>query len=110
VMRLTGGEGEVGEKVQELTADSGMAGIEAGRCRDGGSMEDQAGAARFQGSGGVPTVRVQNGGEEVARKLLRVDVVLVVSSVRAKRGPNVGTTVSPSGGGGQDCQCGVLAA
>jgi hypothetical protein len=27
-----------------------------------------------------------NGGEEVARKLLRVDVVLMVSSVRSKRG------------------------
>jgi hypothetical protein len=35
--------------------------------------------------GGVPVAEVQEGGEEVARKLLRVDV-LVVSSVRSKRG------------------------
>jgi hypothetical protein len=35
---------------------------------------------------------VQEGGEEVARKLPRVDVVLVVSSVRAKRGRDDGDT------------------
>jgi hypothetical protein len=46
VRRLTGGEGEVGEKVQELTAALGVVGIEEGRCRDGGSTEDRAGAAR----------------------------------------------------------------
>jgi hypothetical protein len=51
---------------------------------------------------------VQEGGEEVARKLPRVDVVLVVSSVRAERGQNVWTTVKPSGSGGQDCRRGVL--
>jgi hypothetical protein len=28
---ITGGEGEVGKKVQELTAGSGVAGIEVGR-------------------------------------------------------------------------------
>jgi hypothetical protein len=53
---------------------------------------------------------VQEGGEEVARKLLRLNVVLVVSSVRAERGRSVGTTARPSGGGGQDCRCGVLVA
>jgi hypothetical protein len=53
---------------------------------------------------------VQEGGEEVARKLPRVDVVLVVSSVRAERGRNIWTTVKPSGGGGQDCRRGVLVA
>jgi hypothetical protein len=54
----------VGEKVQELTADSGVARIEERRCGDGGSTVDRAGAARFCGS------------EEVVRKLLHVDVVL----------------------------------
>jgi hypothetical protein len=34
---ITGGEGEVGEKFQELTAASGVVGIEAGLCGDGGS-------------------------------------------------------------------------
>jgi hypothetical protein len=43
---------------------------------------------------------VQNGSEDVARKLLHVDVVLVVSMVRAKRGRSVGMTVSRDGGGG----------
>jgi hypothetical protein len=79
----------VGEKVQELMAGSGVAGIEEGRWGDGGSTEDRASAARFQGSGGVPAVRVQEGSEEVARKLLHVDVVLGVSSVRAESFPFV---------------------
>jgi hypothetical protein len=90
--------------------DSGMTEIEAGRCGDGCSMEDRAGAARFRGGGGIPAVTVQNGGEKVARKLLRIDVVLVVSLVRAKRGWSVRTMVRPSGGGGQDCRRSVLAA
>jgi hypothetical protein len=110
VRRLTGGEGKVGEKVQELTADSGVAGTEEGRCRDGGSMEDRAGAVRFRDGIGIPAAGVQEGDRKVARKLLRVDVVLVASSVRVKRGRSVGTTVRPSGGGGQDCWRGVLVA
>jgi hypothetical protein len=100
VRRITGSEGEVGEKVQELTTGSGVAGIEAGRCGDDGSTDDRAGAARFRGGGGVPVVGVQEGGEEVVWKLLRVDVVLVVSLVRARRGRSVRTTARPSSGGG----------
>jgi hypothetical protein len=53
---------------------------------------------------------VQEGGEKVARKLPRVDIVLVVSSVRAKRGRSGGTLARPSGGGGQDGRHGVLVA
>jgi hypothetical protein len=53
---------------------------------------------------------VQEGDGKVARKLLRIDVVLVVSSVRTKRGRSAGTTVRPSGGGGQDCRRSVLVA
>jgi hypothetical protein len=100
----------VGEKVQELTAGSGVVGIEEGRCRDSGSTEDRAGAVRFRGGGGVPAVGVREGDGKVARKLLRIDVVLVVSSVRAKRGRSVGATVRPSGGDGQDCRHGILVA
>jgi hypothetical protein len=100
----------VGEKVQELTAGSGVAGIDEGRCRDGGSTEDRAGAVRSRSGGGVPAAGVQEGDRKVARKLLGIDVVLVVSSVRAKRGRSVGTMVRPSGGGGQDCRRGVLVA
>jgi hypothetical protein len=77
-----------------------VAGIEEGRCIDGGSTEDRAGAARSRSGSGVPAVRVQQGDRKVARKLLRIDVVLVVSSVRAKRGRSIGTTVRPSRGGG----------
>jgi hypothetical protein len=108
VRRITGGEGEVGEKVQELTAGSGVAGVEEGRCGDGGSTEDRAGAARSQGGGGVPAAGVQEGSKEVARMLPRVDVVLVVSSVRAQMGRSGGTTVTPNGGGGQNDRRGVL--
>jgi hypothetical protein len=108
VRRTTGGEGEVGENVQELTAGSGVAGIEAGRCGDGGSTEDQADVVRSRGGGGVPVVGVQEGGEEVVRKLPRVDVVLVVSSVRTERGRSGWTTARPSGGGESDCRRGVL--
>jgi hypothetical protein len=52
------------------------------------------------GGGGIPAVGVQEGGEEVARKLPHVDVVLVVSSVRAKRRRSGRMTVKSIGGGG----------
>jgi hypothetical protein len=55
----------------------------------------------YEDGGGVPTVEVWEGDEEVARKLLRVDVVVVVSSVRAERWRSVGTAASKSGGGGR---------
>jgi hypothetical protein len=61
-------------------------------------------------NGGVPVAGVQEGGEEVARKLLRVDVVLMVSSVRSKRGWSGGTTVKLIGDGGQNGRRGVLMA
>jgi hypothetical protein len=58
--------------------------------------------------GGVPVAGMQEGDGKVARKLLRVDVVLVVSLARAKRGRSVGAMVRPSGGGGEDRRRGVL--
>jgi hypothetical protein len=51
---------------------------------------------------------MQEGDRKVARKLLRVDVVLVVSLARAKRGRSIKTTVRPNGGGGEDRRRGVL--
>jgi hypothetical protein len=50
--------------------------------------------------GGVPVAGVPEGNGEVAGKLLRVDVVLVVSLVRAKKRRSGGTTARPSGGDG----------
>jgi hypothetical protein len=44
----------------------------------------------------------------VVRKLLRIDVVLVVSLARAKRGRSVGATVRLSGSGGENRRRGVL--
>jgi hypothetical protein len=44
----------------------------------------------------------------VARKLPRIDVVLVVSAMRAKRGRSGGTTVTPNGGGEEDRWRGIL--
>jgi hypothetical protein len=74
-------------------------------------MEDRVGVARFRGGGGgVLAAGVHEGGEVVAKKLPCVDVVLVVSSVRAERGRSAGTTARPSGGGGQDGRHGVLVA
>jgi hypothetical protein len=61
-----------------------------------------------ESGGSVPVAGMQEGNEKMARKLLRVDVVLVVSLARAKRGWNVGTTVRPSDGGGEDRRRGVL--
>jgi hypothetical protein len=61
-------------------------------------------------SGGILVAGVQEGGEEVARKLLRVDVVLVLSSVRSKRGRSGRTTVKSISDGGQNGRRGVLVA
>jgi hypothetical protein len=62
----------------------------------------------FESGDGVPMAGMQEGDGKVARKLLRVDVVLVVSLLRAKKGRSVGTTVSPSGGSGEDRRRSVL--
>jgi hypothetical protein len=70
VRGLTGDKGKVGEKVQELMAGSGVAGIKAGRCGDGGSTDDRAGAVRSRGGGsgelgeGQEGVERQDDGEQ----------------------------------------------
>jgi hypothetical protein len=78
-----GGEGQVGENVQGLTAVSGVAG-------GGGGPRDVV---------DVPTVGGQEGVGEVVRELPRDDVVLTVCLVGAKRRWINGTTARPSGGG-----------
>jgi hypothetical protein len=47
VRRLTGGEGKMGKKLQELTADLRAVGIVEGKLGGGGSTRDRAGAVRF---------------------------------------------------------------
>jgi hypothetical protein len=49
VRRLTGGEGKVGKKVQELTVDLAVAGIIEGKLGGGRSTRYKTGAARFRG-------------------------------------------------------------
>jgi hypothetical protein len=55
----------------------------------------------FVDSGGVPVAGVQESGGEVAGKLLREDVVLMVSLLRVERWRSVRTAASRSGGGGR---------
>jgi hypothetical protein len=96
---LTGGEGKVGEKVQELTAVTGVAGVEEERGRGGESPVDRGGRRSFEGGDGVPVAGGQESGGEVARKLPRGDVVLVVCLAGAERWRSLGMTVRPSSGG-----------
>jgi hypothetical protein len=56
---LTGGEGKVGEKVQELTAVTGMAGVGEERDRGGGSTVNRGGRRSFEGR------RQRSGGRRV---------------------------------------------
>jgi hypothetical protein len=62
-------------------------------------MVDRGGRRSFEGGDGVPVAGGQESGGEVARKLPRGDVVLVVCLAGAERRRSVGTTVRPSGGG-----------
>jgi hypothetical protein len=47
--RLTGSEGKVGKKVQELTMDLGVVGIIEVKLEGGGSTKDRVGVVRFRG-------------------------------------------------------------
>jgi hypothetical protein len=58
-----------------------------------------AGGGALRGGDGVSVAEGQEGGGEVARKLPRGDVVLVVCLAGAERRWNIGTTVRSSGGG-----------
>jgi hypothetical protein len=60
---------------------------------------DRGGRRSFEGGDGVPVAGGQESSGEVARKLPRGDVVLVVSLAGAERRRSVGMTVRPTGGG-----------
>jgi hypothetical protein len=57
-----------------------------------------AGGGAPRGGDGVPVAGVPEGGGEVARKLPRGDVVLMVCLAGVERRRNFGTTARPSGG------------
>jgi hypothetical protein len=81
---ITGGKGEVRGKVQELTAVTGWPVL--GKRGTDASFRHRTGAG---GGGprddvGVPVAGVLEGGGEVARELLRDDVVLMVCLARAE--------------------------
>jgi hypothetical protein len=76
-----------------------VAGVEEVRGRGGESTVDRGGRRSFEGGDGVPVAGGQESGGEVARKLSRGDVVLVVCLAGAERWRSVRTTVRPSGGG-----------
>jgi hypothetical protein len=99
VRGLTGDEGKVGEKIQELTAVTGVAGVEEEKGRGGVSTVNRGGDGAPRGVDGVPVARVLEGGEEAAWKLLRDDVVLMVPLAEAEGRCSVGSMVRPSGGG-----------
>jgi hypothetical protein len=67
------------EKVQGLKVDSGMTGIEEERLRGDGSPEVRPVRRSSESGGGVPVAGMQEGNGKMARKFLRIDVVLVVS-------------------------------
>jgi hypothetical protein len=58
-----------------------------------------AGGGAPRGGDGVSVARGQESGGELARKLPRDDVVLMVCLAGAERQRNIGTMVRPSGGG-----------
>jgi hypothetical protein len=59
----------------------------------------EAGGGASRDGDGVPIAGVSEGGREVARQLLRDDVVLVVCLARTRRQWIAGTTARPSGDG-----------
>jgi hypothetical protein len=77
-----------------LVPDSAGGGVEGGCRRGGGS-----GFHRRRWRHGVLVAGVSEGGEGVAGKLLRDDVVLLVPLVGAEGQCSVGSTARSSGGG-----------
>jgi hypothetical protein len=92
VRRLTGDEGKVGRKVQELMADLGVVRIVEGKLRGGGSTRCRAGAARSRGrrrcSGDWSAGRQR----KLVRELQHGDVVLIVLLAKEEKGWNFGST------------------
>jgi hypothetical protein len=61
VRRLTGGEGKVGKKVQELTADLEVAGIVEGKLEAAVRLDTEPARRGSEGSDGGPATGVQEG-------------------------------------------------
>jgi hypothetical protein len=99
VRGLTGGEGKVRGNVQELTAVSGVAGVEVERGYGGVSTAKPSGRWSSKGGGGVSVAGVLEGGEEAAGKLLRDDVVLLVPLAGAEGLCSGESTARPGDGG-----------
>jgi hypothetical protein len=85
VRGLTGGEGQVGKKVQEPTAVTGVAGVGKRGTEAAVRRRAGAGSGAPRGSDDVPVAGGQESGGEVARKLPRDDVVLMVYLAGAER-------------------------
>jgi hypothetical protein len=88
----------VGEKTQELTAVTGVVGVEVERGCGGVSMANKDGRRSSEGGGGVLVAGLLEGGEEAAGKLLRDDVVLLVPLAGAEGLCSGESTARPSGG------------
>jgi hypothetical protein len=67
VRGLTGGEGQVGEKVQGLTAVTGVAGVGEEKGRAAGRRRTETGGGASRGGVGVSVAEVPEGGGEVAK-------------------------------------------
>jgi hypothetical protein len=89
----------VGEKIQELTAVTGVAGVEEEKGRGGISTENRGDGGDPRDGVGVPVAGGQESSGGVARKLPRDDVVLMVGLAGARGQWIAGTTARPSGGG-----------
>jgi hypothetical protein len=95
-------------------AGSGVVGIEAGRCEDGGSTEDRAGAVRSQGSGGEGQEEAERRDDsEVDRRWWTERPARRSSGVRVREWRRTGlrALVGCSGAGGaRNCGCGATEA
>jgi hypothetical protein len=82
----------VGKKVQELTADLGVAGIVEGKLGGGGSNRYRAGAARFRGQPRWSSDWSAGRRRNLVRGLQHEDVVLMVLLTKEEKGWNFGST------------------
>jgi hypothetical protein len=82
----------VGKKVQELTADLGVAGIIEWKLGGGGSTRYRASVTRFQGRRLCPGDWSAGRRRKLVRELRRGDVVLMVLLARKEKGWNFGST------------------
>jgi hypothetical protein len=94
-------------KLADLKLERGIDFLQKGPWKDSNKRGAEAAYRRRTGAGGgaprggvgVPVAGVPEGGREVARELLRDDVVLLVCLAGAKRQWINGTMARPSGGG-----------